>query len=125
MLTAMRTVWSERDEGGLASASHRAAARAAKVKYQRKEAELQDEQTALTKLNAGLREKKEEHSRLRRETERHQLEGIRLEDRERQIARDLDDLEKKITDQKSRVSRLEHDVETLREEAFRGQRFGV
>ena len=125
MLPAMGTVWSKRDEGGGASASHRAAAHAAKAKYQRKEAELQGEQTALTKLNAGLREKKEEHSRLRREAERHQLEGIRLEDRERQIARDLDDLEKKITDQKSRVSRLEHDVETLREAAFRGQRFGA
>lgn len=121
----MGTIWSKRDEGGLASTSHHAEARAAKAKYQRKEAELQDEQTTLTRLNAGLREKKEEHSRLRRELERHQLDGIRLEDRERQITRDLEDLEAKIANQKSHVSRLEHDVETLREEAFRGQRFGV
>lgn len=121
----MGTVWSGRDEGGLSSAKRRSAAHAAKTKYQRKEAELENEQAALARLNAGLREKREAYSKARREGERHQLEGIRLGDRERQIARERDDLEAKIADQKSRLSRLEHDVEMLREEAFRGQRFGV
>lgn len=100
----------------------RAAARAAKGTYQRKERELEAERERLTRLEVEHRTKKEEQARVRRALEKHQLEGVRLESQERLTGRELDALEANIVAQKSHIDRLEGEVETLREEAFRSQR---
>lgn len=125
ILQGMKKVWSERAGETFGGVSKHAAARAAKYRYQKKEMELEAEQTTLSRLNASLRGKKEEQARLRRTLEKHQLESVRLEGQERFLQRERDDLQAKVATQKSHVNRLEHEVEVLREESFRGQRFGA
>lgn len=115
----MATIWADRKEHAGSSA------RQARNAYQRKEAELESARAEATRLQVELRSKKEEFTRAKRGTEKRQLEILGLEKTQRDLGRLLEDLEQRIARHKGRVSRLEHEVEQLREAAFRGRSFGV
>lgn len=114
----MSKVWSER------GVSEHAAAREAKGRYQKKEMELEDERTRLARFQGDLRAKSEELARARRGVEKRQLEILNLEREQRTLERAREDLEHQITAQKSRVGRLEHEVEEFREATFRRKGVG-
>ena len=109
----MATIWSERESG--------VSAREAKYRYQKKETELEDARASSTRLQAELRAKKEELARANRGIEKRQIEILQLEKTKRDLGRTIDDLERRMREQKARLSRLEHDVEQGREAAFRGR----
>lgn len=109
----MAKVWSERGEnfGG--------SARQARDQYQKKERELEDERTSTARLQAELRAKKEELARSKRGIEKRQIEILQLERITRSLGKAVVDLEHRFLQQKARVSRIEHEVERAREDAFR------
>jgi len=119
----MSKVWSGSDEeapfgdrGGKPSARER------RSKYQKKELELAEEREALSRLLGDERQRKEEVARIRRDRERKETEMLQLEQRQRDRERALQELEHRVAGQKAKVSRLERDVNSLREEAFQRSR---
>lgn len=124
MRLAMAKVWAEKGRGaGFGGLSKRAAARQAKYAYQRKEMELEDEREVLARLHGQLREQKELLARSESAMRKKRLELMRMEDEGRESLRAVQDAEAKVEGQKVKVSRLEHETEQLREQAFRGQDF--
>lgn len=122
----MSKVWAAKGrDAGFGSESKRSAAREAKYRYQKKEMELEEARTALSRVRAELEQQKTELTRNRRDMDRKRLEMMRLDERERDLHRAIQDLEAKASEQKTTVAKLEHEVEQLREEAFRGRNFGV
>ncbi len=87
--------------------------------------ELEATRTELAKVQGDVRVKRESLARARRGIEKRQLEILQLEREQRGLERALEELEKELATRKTRVSKIEHEVEQLREAVFRGQSFGA
>lgn len=115
----MAKVWGARGEE--AWPGDERSARAARDLHQKNELALEDERAALQKLEGEIRAHKETVSRLRRKRESLEAERVRLDEEKIELERVLADAERRLSGQKARVSRLEHEVEQLREARFRGR----
>ncbi|TSC64335.1 MAG: hypothetical protein G01um1014106_170 [Parcubacteria group bacterium Gr01-1014_106] len=115
----MSQVWGESGGGDLQGRRGRRTAGDARSQYQRKELELEEEREALSTLLSDERRQKEERTRVKRDRGRKVAELAQLEQRERTLERDAEDLEHRITQQKSRIATLERQVNAGRDEAHR------
>lgn len=115
----MARVWGARGEESWPGDER--AGRDARDRHQKKEIELEDERSVLQKLEGEIRSKKEEFSRLRRKRENLEAERVRLDTENLELERVLADAERRLSGQKARIARLEHEVEQLREARFRGR----
>lgn len=121
----MGRVWSERGrEPAFGSGSKRQAARQAKYKYQAKETELETARSALARLETSVRGKRSELARLKQMIEKRRLELVQSEERRRTLEKMIQDLDPQVSSQRARVRQIEHEVEQLREAAFRGHQYG-
>jgi len=115
----MAKVWGAR--GGETWPGDEHSGRAARDLHQKKELELEGERSLLQKLEGEIRSKKEEFNRLRRKRENLDSERVRLDAENIELERTLADAERRLSGQKARITRLEHEVEQLREARFRGR----
>lgn len=114
----MSRVWGSREGVEASGGDDRGAkdaARGARNAYQKKEMELEDERERLRRLNAEVRVTKEALGRLKRAIEEAQIAAVRRESDKTELERSAADAERKVSEQKSRIARLEHEVENLRE----------
>lgn len=115
----MSQVWGESGGEDLRGRRRRPGSDDARSQYQRKELELEEEREALSRLISDERRQKEDLTRVKRDRERKAAELAQLEQREHTVTRSMEDLEHRITLQKSRIATLERDVNARRDEAHR------
>lgn len=91
----------------------------AKRDYRRKQAELDELVAQHSRVEGQLRVRREELARTRREMERYATELARLAKAREQLERMVEEFEQTLERGRAKVSALEHEVESLREDAYR------
>lgn len=117
----MSQVWGASGEDASFGSRRGKSPRELHSQYQKKELELDEERETLSKLQGAERQGRETLARIQRDREKKEAEALQLEQRQRDQERALQEAEHQLTAQKAKVSRLERDVNTLREQAFRRQ----
>lgn len=118
----MTRVWGQRGEGGLSGASSVGSPgtpRDAQNAYQKKEMELADERERYQRLTAETKVLRGNLSRLQRVMEEATLEAVRRDQEKNDLQRSVAESDRAVVEQKAHLSRLEHEVETLREALHR------
>jgi chromosome segregation ATPase len=114
----MSTVYAKRTDD-------KAARREAKYAMQRKQMEILDEDAKLKRLEKDLHEKKQKIAGVKLKMEKIQVGLLALEREQSSLEAKRMDIERDTLNLRGHIRRLEHEAETLRQKAYRGdQGFG-